>query len=73
MIYLSSDLETMDKKLERDEYKTLAEFLGDLTRITENCRYYYPLESANSKHAEQLELFILDKLGTIRQKLLESK
>eukprot|EP00088_Acartia_fossae_P026373 TRINITY_DN2718_c0_g1_i1.p1 TRINITY_DN2718_c0_g1~~TRINITY_DN2718_c0_g1_i1.p1 ORF type:complete len:657 (+),score=207.13 TRINITY_DN2718_c0_g1_i1:140-1972(+) len=63
------DLETMEKKLNRDEYKTLAEFLADFTRITENCRYFFPPDSPNSKNAEQLELFVLDKLASIRQKL----
>jgi nucleosome-remodeling factor subunit BPTF len=62
------DLETVETKL--DQYNTLAEFLGDITRIVENCRYYNPPGTLISRTAENLELFVAHKLGALREKLL---
>jgi len=67
------DFETVEKKLAGGEYKTLADFLGDITRIVENCRYYNPPGTTISRTAENLEQFVNQKVPALREKLLARK
>jgi len=67
------DLETVEKKLNRGAYVLLADFLGDITRIVENCRYYNPPGTPVSKTAENLETFVVQKVAILREKLLAKK
>jgi len=64
------DFETMEKKLNGSKYTTLAQFLGDVTRIVENCRYFNPPGTPISKTAEALEAFVAGKLPAVRDKLM---
>jgi len=67
------DLETVEKKLNGGVYIVLADFIGDITRIVENCRYYNPPGTPVSKTAEALEAFVVQKLVALREKLLARK
>lgn len=56
------DLSTMEEKLQRREYVKLTEFVADMTKIFDNCRYYNPSDSPFYQCAEVLENFFVQKL-----------
>ncbi|KAJ3614943.1 hypothetical protein NHX12_018512 [Muraenolepis orangiensis] len=56
------DLSTMEEKLQRGEYIKLTEFVADMTKIFDNCRYYNPSDSPFYQCAEVLENFFVQKL-----------
>ncbi|XP_076266161.1 nucleosome-remodeling factor subunit NURF301-like [Rhynchophorus ferrugineus] len=51
------DLQMIDRKITDQKYRKLSEFIGDMTKIFDNCRYYNPKESPFFKCAESLETF----------------
>lgn len=57
-----SDLSTMEERLQRREYIKLTEFVADMTKIFDNCRYYNPSDSPFYQCAEVLENFFVQKL-----------
>lgn len=59
---LCSDLSTMEDRLQRREYVKLTEFVADMTKIFDNCRYYNPSDSPFYQCAEVLENFFVQKL-----------
>ena len=59
----------IEKKVNVNGYSSLAEFIGDVTKIFENCRYYNPQGTSVAKSAENLEQFLLKQIGPIREKL----
>lgn len=59
---LCSDLSTMEDRLQRREYIKLTEFVADMTKIFDNCRYYNPSDSPFYQCAEVLENFFVQKL-----------
>ncbi|KAH8234941.1 hypothetical protein KR032_005873 [Drosophila birchii] len=61
------DLKKMENKLESNAYTKLAEFIGDMTKIFDNCRYYNPKESSFYKCAEALESYFVQKIKTFRE------
>ncbi|KPU77735.1 uncharacterized protein Dana_GF24755, isoform B [Drosophila ananassae] len=64
------DLKQMESKLESNAYTKLAEFIGDMTKIFDNCRYYNPKESSFYKCAEALESYFVQKIKTFRENVL---
>ncbi|XP_055083556.1 nucleosome-remodeling factor subunit BPTF-like isoform X3 [Periophthalmus magnuspinnatus] len=56
------DLSTMEVKLQKHEYIKLTEFVADMTKIFDNCRYYNPSDSPFYQCAEILETFFVQKL-----------
>ncbi|XP_070135859.1 nucleosome-remodeling factor subunit NURF301 isoform X3 [Drosophila bipectinata] len=64
------DLKKMGSKLESNAYTKLAEFIGDMTKIFDNCRYYNPKESSFYKCAEALESYFVQKIKTFRENVL---
>ncbi|KAH8303808.1 hypothetical protein KR018_008184 [Drosophila ironensis] len=64
------DLKKMEIKLESNGYTKLAEFIGDMTKIFDNCRYYNPKESSFYKCAEALESYFVQKIKTFRETVL---
>ncbi|KAG1687147.1 Nucleosome-remodeling factor subunit BPTF [Nymphon striatum] len=56
------DLQTMDKKLNNKRYEILSDFIGDVTKIFDNCRYFNPRESTFYRCAEVLESFFVQKI-----------
>ncbi|EDW92692.2 uncharacterized protein Dyak_GE21036, isoform E [Drosophila yakuba] len=61
------DLKRMEIKLESNTYTKLAEFIGDMTKIFDNCRYYNPKESSFYKCAEALESYFVQKIKIFRE------
>ncbi|XP_070141359.1 nucleosome-remodeling factor subunit NURF301 isoform X2 [Drosophila kikkawai] len=61
------DLKKMESKLDANAYTKLAEFIGDMTKIFDNCRYYNPKESSFYKCAEALESYFVQKIKNFRE------
>ncbi|CAG7825806.1 unnamed protein product [Allacma fusca] len=64
------DLRTVEFRTEEKCYSRLRDFIGDITKIFDNCRYYNPAESAFYKAAESLESFFAQKIMLLRQRLV---
>ncbi|XP_034743278.1 nucleosome-remodeling factor subunit BPTF-like isoform X4 [Etheostoma cragini] len=56
------DLCTMEERIQKREYIKLTEFVADMTKIFDNCRYYNPSDSPFYQCAEVLETFFVQKL-----------
>jgi hypothetical protein len=65
-----ADLKTVEQRLNQAQYEKLAEFIGDMMKITENCRYYNPPGAAVAKTAENLEAFVAQKILAVRDRIL---
>jgi len=65
------DLNCIGKNVTNKKYKTLTEFIRDMIKVFDNCRYYNPRESQFYKCAEILEQFFVSKLKNLRDKLCE--
>lgn len=72
-ITLFSDLQTIELRINDKSYKKLSEFIGDMTKIFDNCRYYNPKESPFFKCAESLETYFVHKIKSLREKFSEGK
>ncbi|XP_017781455.1 PREDICTED: nucleosome-remodeling factor subunit NURF301 isoform X2 [Nicrophorus vespilloides] len=66
------DLQKIENKINDRSYHTLSEFIGDMTKIFDNCRYYNPKESQFFKCAESLEAYFVNKIKCLREKLFEN-
>ncbi|KAG9470855.1 hypothetical protein GDO78_016589 [Eleutherodactylus coqui] len=60
------DLATMEERVRSRYYKKLTEFVADMTKIFDNCRYYNPSESTFCQSAEVLESFFVQKLKAFK-------
>ncbi|XP_076233089.1 nucleosome-remodeling factor subunit NURF301 E(bx) isoform X2 [Calliopsis andreniformis] len=67
------DLQTIELRINDKFYKKLSEFIGDMTKIFDNCRYYNPKESPFFKCAESLETYFVHKIKSLREKFSEGK
>lgn len=67
-----SDLQMIEGKINDQVYTKLSEFIGDMTKIFDNCRYYNPKESPFYKCAESLEAYFVNKIKCLRDKLFEN-
>ncbi|KAL0125669.1 hypothetical protein PUN28_004623 [Cardiocondyla obscurior] len=67
------DLQTIELRINDRTYKKLSEFIGDMTKIFDNCRYYNPKESPFFKCAESLETYFVHKIKSLREKFSEGK
>ncbi|GAA95427.1 uncharacterized protein L969DRAFT_101548 [Mixia osmundae IAM 14324] len=56
------DLETMEVKLDANQYKELPEFLGDAQLIFDNCRSYNSESSNYTKNANRLQAFLAERV-----------
>lgn len=63
------DLATVEKKVNQGEYQKLCEFIGDVMRIFENCRFFNQPSSSIMKNADSLEAFFSQKLSHLREKV----
>nr|CAH7737126.1 unnamed protein product [Callosobruchus chinensis] len=66
------DLQMVETKVNDQTYTKLSEFIGDMTKIFDNCRYYNPKESPFYKCAESLEAYFVNKIKCLRDKLYEN-
>jgi nucleosome-remodeling factor subunit BPTF len=62
----------LEKKLLNREFATLGDFTKDVTRIFDNCRYYNPNDSPFFQCAEVLETHFVQKLKTLKEKIMHS-
>lgn len=60
------DLSTMEERIRTRYYKKLTEFVADMTKIFDNCRYYNSSESLFCKSADALEKFFVQKLKAFK-------
>ncbi|XP_028828585.1 nucleosome-remodeling factor subunit BPTF-like isoform X2 [Denticeps clupeoides] len=74
------DLSTLEDRLQKHYYIKLTEFVADVTKMFDSCRYYNPSDSSFYQCAEVLETFFVHKLKAFKddswtpvklQKLLE--
>lgn len=63
------DLSIIEARVNRSEYNCLAEFLGDMTRILENCRYFNPPGTRVAAAAEGLEQWLARQMPGVREKV----
>ncbi|CAG2162585.1 unnamed protein product [Oppiella nova] len=61
------DLKTVEKRLTDTSYDSLAQFIGDITKIFDNCRYYNARNSPFYQCAEVLEGFFVAKIKSFRE------
>ncbi|KAM7358275.1 nucleosome-remodeling factor subunit NURF301 E(bx) isoform 2-T3 [Cochliomyia hominivorax] len=61
------DLKQIEENLNNNTYSKLSEFIGDMTKIFDNCRYYNPKESSFYKCAEALESYFVQKIKNFRE------
>lgn len=66
------DLKKVSRKIENQNYTTLSEYIGDMTKIFDNCRYYNPKESPFYRCAESLEAYFVQKIKFFRENLVDS-
>ncbi|XP_059483006.1 nucleosome-remodeling factor subunit NURF301 isoform X2 [Neocloeon triangulifer] len=66
------DLQTIELRVNEKAYQKLRDFIGDMTKIFDNCRFYNPKESPFYRCAENLEAFFVQKLKMLRAKMLET-
>lgn len=62
----------IESKINDKTYSKLSDFIGDMTKIFDNCRYYNPKESPFYKCAEALEAYFVSKIKFFRDKLYEN-
>ncbi|XP_030637750.1 nucleosome-remodeling factor subunit BPTF-like [Chanos chanos] len=60
------DLSTMEDRLLKRYYVKLTEYVADMTKIFDNCRYYNPSDSPFYQCAEILESFFVQKLKAFK-------
>lgn len=63
------DLQTIENKVNYNEYGCLAEFIGDVMKIFENCRYFNQEGSNVAKSAQSLEQFLAKQIVVVREKV----
>merc|ERR1719361_146875 len=73
VVKVPMDLQTIDQRLGQKYYKTLGEFIGDVMRIFENCRFFNPENSPITKSADNLENYFIQKLALLREKVSTSE
>ena len=69
--FLFADLQTIEERVTERKYTKLSEFVGDVMRIFENCRFFKQPNSQITKSAVALESFFSQKLALLREKIAE--
>ena len=65
----TTDLSTIENKVRCRRYVHLGQFVGDVMRIFDNCRYYNAKNTAFFKCADVLEIYVVNKLKSLKSKL----
>jgi len=71
LTFSSLDLKQIEIRVNNREYSCLADFIKDMTKIFDNCRYYNQKDSSFCKCAEDLEAFFINKLNSFRDVLVK--
>lgn len=72
IIKFLTDLKQIESKIANQEFACLADFIKDMTKIFDNCRYYNHRDSTFCKCAEDLEAYFIQKLNTFREELVKA-
>ena len=64
-----ADLNTVEQKLSTNDYVKLGDFIKDITKVFDNCRYYNPSDSPFYQCAEVVETLFVQKLKALKEKL----
>jgi nucleosome-remodeling factor subunit BPTF len=64
------DLQTVEHRLSTKFYERLSDFIGDMTKIFDNCRYYNQRDSMFYHCAEVLEGHFVQKIKSLRDKMI---
>lgn len=72
-ILLIADLKKVEQKIVNKRYTKLAQFIGDMTKIFDNCRYYNDRRSPFYSCAESLEAFFVGKIKEFRDNMAWSR
>lgn len=67
--FFVADLQMITNRVEDRQYERLREFIGDVGKIFENCRYYNDSTSDIFRHADNLEKFFVQKVWALRKTL----
>ena len=67
-----ADLSSVERKVNNGQYTKLCEFIGDVMRIFENCRFFNQPNTSIMKSAQSLETFFSQKLSQLREKVAAS-
>lgn len=73
VIISSTDLQQIEKRINSKGYSTLSEFIADMTKIFDNCRFYNSKESAFYRCAESLEAYFVQKIKSFRENIVDNK
>ncbi|XP_045626029.2 nucleosome-remodeling factor subunit NURF301 isoform X1 [Procambarus clarkii] len=63
------DLKTVESRVEEKSYQQLAQFIGDVMLVFDNCRLYNPPNSSFCSCAATLESFFCQKLRSLKLRL----
>ena len=63
------DLLTVQRRVDARQYAHLEDFVKDVMKIFDNCRYYNPPSSSFYRCAEGLESCFVEKLRALKEKL----
>ncbi|KAG7170458.1 Nucleosome-remodeling factor subunit NURF301-like [Homarus americanus] len=63
------DLKTVESRVEEKAYQRLAQFIGDVMLVFDNCRLYNPPNSSFCSCAATLESFFCQKLRSLKLRL----
>jgi len=63
------DLQTIRNKVEFRQYKSVNDFVKDVTKMFDNCRYYNAPNTPFYRCAEVLEIYFVEKLKSLKAKL----
>lgn len=63
------DLKTVESRVEEKSYQRLAQFIGDVMLVFDNCRLYNPPNSSFCSCAGTLESFFCQKLRGLKLRL----
>lgn len=63
------DLQTIRNKVDFKQYQSVNDFVKDVTKMFDNCRYYNAPNTAFYRCAEVLEIYFVEKLKSLKSKL----
>ncbi|KAK8737071.1 hypothetical protein OTU49_004786, partial [Cherax quadricarinatus] len=65
------DLKTVESRVEERSYRRLAQFIGDVMLVFDNCRLYNPPNSSFCSCAATLESFFCQRLRSLKLRLAQ--
>lgn len=69
LFFILVDLQKIEQKITAQDYVKLSEFIGDMTKIFDNCRFYNSKESSFYRCAESLEGYFVQRIKHLRETL----